>query len=205
MDTVAPGLEFYYVETGDDGELYINNLYSSYNLGRGENELDPNVYSVVLRYEQQKDVTALQKQIEDNYNAAIASDPNLAAMLTSTIPTAMSQWVAELDKQTKSTEQTTEEASTEHTSDAQAEEGQTGEAPEQQEQAQPEPPQVTAVTVMATDVSVRDAPSTDGGFLSSVNVGETYTKLGTEGDWTKIDYMGTEAYIKSEFVQDVTN
>ena len=114
-----------------------------------------------------------------------------------------------LDKQAESTEQTTEEASaeqsSEQTSDAQVEEGQTGEAPEQQEQAQPETPQVTAVTVMATDVSVRDAPSTDGGFLSSVNVGETYTKLGTEGDWTKIDYMGTEAYIKSEFVQDVTN
>lgn len=209
VDTVAPGLEFYYVETGDDGELYINNLYSSYNLGRGENELDPNVYSVVLKYEQQEDVIALQKQIEDTYNAAIASDPNLAAMLTSTIPTAMSQWVAELDKQAESTEQTTEEASaeqsSEQTSDAQVEKGQTGEAPEQQEQAQPETPQVTAVTVMATDVSVRDAPSTDGGFLSSVNVGETYTKLGTEGDWTKIDYMGTEAYIKSEFVQDVTN
>lgn len=209
VDTVAPGLEFYYAETGKDGELYINNLYSSYNLGRGENELDPNVYSVVLKYEQQEDVTALQKQVEDAYNAAIASDPNLAAMLTSTIPTAMSQWVAELDKQSESTGQTTEEASTEQNTeqaaDAQTEE-QTSEAPDQQQEAaQPETPQVTAVSVIATDVSVRDAPSVDGGFLSSVNVGETYTKLGTEGDWTKIDFNGTEAYIKSEFVQDVTN
>lgn len=207
VDTVAPGLEFYYVETNDDGELYINNLYSSYNLGRGENELDTNVYSVILKYEQQDDVVALQKQVEDAYNAAVAGDANLATMLTSTIPTAMSQWVSTLD--TEDTQDT--DAGTEQTTEQTTEQGteqqpeQNSESTEQQPEQQQETPQATAVQVIATDVSVRETPSVDGGFVAKANQGETYTRLGTDGDWTQIDYNGTPAYIKTEFVQDVTN
>lgn len=208
VDTVAPGLEFYYVETNDDGELYINNLYSSYNLGRGENELDTNIYSVILKYEQQDDVVALQKQVEDAYNSAVAGDANLATMLTSTIPTAMSQWVSTLDtgdtqdtEAATETEQTTEQAAEQETQQPE----QTSESTEPQPEQQPETPQATAVQVTATDVSVRETPSVDGGFVAKANQGETYTKLGTDGEWTQIDYNGTPAYIKTEFVQDVTN
>ena len=32
VDTVAPGLDFFYVRTNDDGSVYIDNLYSQYNL-----------------------------------------------------------------------------------------------------------------------------------------------------------------------------
>ena len=34
--------------------------------------------------------------------------------------------------------------------------------------------------------------------------GETYTKIETVDDWTKLDYEGRECYIKSEFLKEVT-
>ena len=39
VDTTAPGLDFFYVRTNDDGSLYIDNLYSQYNLANQENAL----------------------------------------------------------------------------------------------------------------------------------------------------------------------
>ena len=36
VDTTAPGLDFFYVRTNDDGTLYIDNLYSQYNLANQE-------------------------------------------------------------------------------------------------------------------------------------------------------------------------
>lgn len=198
VDTVAPGLEFYYVETDKDGKLFINNLYSSYNLGRGENELDPNIYSIIVKYEKQDDVAALQKKIEEAYNEAVASDVNLANMLTSTIPTAMNNWVNSLTP-ADSTENTEEQETqkTEQSEDTQPE----------SEQPVPEQtvPVVTKVQVKDNAVNLRETPSADGNLLGQVNSGETYTKLGTDGDWTQIDYNGTSAYVKSEFVQDAAN
>ena len=40
-----------------------------------------------------------------------------------------------------------------------------------------------------------------GIILGTLQKGETATKLGTEGEWTKINYKGTEGYVKTEFVQ----
>lgn len=207
VDTVAPGLEFYYVETDKDGKLFINNLYSSYNLGRGENELDPSIYSIIIKYEKQEDVVALQKQIETAYSDAVASDVNLATMLTSTIPTAMNTWVNSLTP-ADSTEQTEQDTQSSEQSEAtqSTSEQQTSEQPAS-EQPAPEPaaPVVTKVQVIDNAVNLRETPSADGNLLGQANSGETYTKLGTDGDWTQIDYNGTNAYVKSEFVQDVAN
>lgn len=40
VDTLAPTLDFFYVETDDEGKLYINNLYSIFNLSFAENTMD---------------------------------------------------------------------------------------------------------------------------------------------------------------------
>ena len=41
VETPAPGLYFFYVRTNDDGSLYIDNLYSEYNLSRQEINMKP--------------------------------------------------------------------------------------------------------------------------------------------------------------------
>jgi hypothetical protein len=98
--TTAPGLDFFYVETAEDGTVFINNRYSSYNLSRTENDLDSNIYAVILKFEQQEDSVALREQVEQAYSDAVASDVDLATMLSTTIPNAMNDWmnsIAEAD------------------------------------------------------------------------------------------------------------
>jgi hypothetical protein len=108
VETKAPGLDFFYVETADDGSVFINNLYSAYNLNRTENELDPNIYAVILQFEQQEDSVALRTQVEDAYEEAIASDVDLATMLSATIPNAMAEWMDSITEDASGTEADTE-------------------------------------------------------------------------------------------------
>jgi hypothetical protein len=101
VETTAPGLDFFYVETAEDGSLYINNLYSSYNLSRTENDLDPSIYAVILKFEQQEDSAELRENVENAYAEAVASDVDLATMLSTTIPNAMTAWMDSLTEETE--------------------------------------------------------------------------------------------------------
>lgn len=60
--------------------------------------------------------------------------------------------------------------------------------------------------VMATDnVRIRTTPSTDGEILATCKKGDVFTRTGeVEDGWSKIDYNGTEAYMKSEYLQVTT-
>ena len=59
VDTVAPGLSFFYVQTNDDGSLYINNAYSYFNLNMLETSpdtaypLDDNIKKLIDKFEKQ--------------------------------------------------------------------------------------------------------------------------------------------------------
>ncbi len=46
VDTLAPGLDFFYVRTNESGALYIDNLYCQYNLANQENALDTSVQNL---------------------------------------------------------------------------------------------------------------------------------------------------------------
>ncbi len=56
------------------------------------------------------------------------------------------------------------------------------------------------VTVRESGVRVRKEPNTDCDVVGTVYVGEKFDSYGTEGDWTKIMYDGSYAYIKTEFL-----
>ena len=50
VETPAPGLYFFYVRTNDDGSLYIDNLYSEYNLSRQESALDTSIRNLITNF-----------------------------------------------------------------------------------------------------------------------------------------------------------
>lgn len=202
VDTLAPGLDFFYVETDENGGLYINNLYSSYNMGRTENELDANVYAVILKFEQQDDVIELLNQVETKYTEAVASDVNLATMISTTIPTAMTQWIESISQLEESsqqdTQQTTEETPAESTTPV--------EQPQASETPQETTPENTVQQVRTTaKVFVRTGPGKDYSEHGKAEAGTVFTKLGVEGDWVKVNYKGADGYIRSDFLEDVTN
>lgn len=266
VETMAPGLDFFYVETKDDGSLYINNLYSPYNLNRTENTLDPNVYAVILQFGQQEDAIALRDQVKSAYSEAVASDVDLATMLSTTIPNAMTAWMESVITPAENTEagetQTDEPAAgdgsdtsadstdaadggsnapadsgdaADNGGDAPADNGDAadggGDAPADNGDAadngddapaddaavadtpvdntSDETPAVNEnkevkVKVNIKSVKVREKASTSSDVIAGAEKGDTFTKLGEKDGWTKIDYNGKTGYIKSDYVDEVT-
>lgn len=70
IDTPVAGLDFFYVQTKDDGSLYINNVYGSFNQSNGEFDMDTDIASLIATFEQQSDVLALQAEVQQECNEA---------------------------------------------------------------------------------------------------------------------------------------
>lgn len=221
VSTPAPGLDFFYLERSEDGELYINNVYSPYNLSRNEEQLDPNVYAVILKFEQSEDSVELRKQVENAYLEAVSSDMDLATMISVTIPNAMAGWLESVN--TDSTESESEEPVTETVSEdpygaetqpTETEQPQTSEQPEQVENSSENSSSATTgnassnqektVKVRKKSVNVRKKASSSSEAIGYAQKGDVFTKLGEEGDWTKIDFYGKTGYIMTSLVKEVT-
>ncbi len=200
VDTLAPGLDFFYVRVKEDGSYYIDNLYSQYNLANQENALDADIQNLISQFEQEEDVVALQQDVQAKYESALASDENLSTMVTSTIQDAIAAWVSSVTTPaTEETEQPTEETPAEETP---AEETPAEETPAEETPAEETPAEeTTSETVMVTtNVNVRAAADETSEKIGTADGGTTYTRTGTEGDWSIIDYNGTTGYIKSEYL-----
>lgn len=209
VDTPAPGLDFFYIRTNDQGALYIDNIYSQYNLANHENALDTSVQSLIDDFENDADVLELKEEIQQRYDAALLADANLVTMIQTTIPGAIDNWVAQVKEQnaqaladagqTESTENTEnadgsgETPGTDENADTTP-----AEEPEQTDAAQ-ETPQTEQLAT--TDrVNVRAGADTSSDKLGTVDPGTVVTRTGVEGDWSKIDYNGTTGYIKNEYL-----
>lgn len=217
VDTTAPTLDFFLVETDENGKLYINNLYSIYNLNFMENSCDPDVYSVVQKYMSQEDFIKLQQEVQTVYNDAIASDEKLVTMIESTLSTAIKEWQASLTvnqstEETAKEEQKPEESKEEQKPEEPQEEQQPQEQqPEEQkpEEQQPEQTQQEQQTPATTTyktldvVNVRDRASKEGALIGVYGEGALLNKTGEDGDWTIIDFNGTPGYVKTEFLEPV--
>jgi len=171
--TPAPSLESSYVCTNDSGSLYIN-----------KSELSDDEQAYFLEMSSQSDIEELTSKISAEYNEAIESDEQLASMLKQIESQVNSAVKAKLTEQQQAKQQ--EEA------DAQA-------------QAQKAEQDANAVTVKATDVvNIRASASTDSESLGKAQIGDTYKRYEEmENGWSKIDFNGTEAYIKSDYLEVV--
>lgn len=71
-------------------------------------------------------------------------------------------------------------------------------------QVEEEPEAATLVMVTGDNVRMRAEPNTDCEIVRTCKKGETYTKIESVDDWTKLDYDGRECYIKTEFLKETT-
>lgn len=224
VDTQAPTLDFFYIETDKDGKLFINNVYSNFNRTYCENELDDDIMELISKYTASSEFADLHEEVQKEYEQAVGSDANLKTMLETTLTGAIKQWytssgIANLkksDADTQTTEADTQQADDasqsgdQQTTDANA--GQTADqqttdanAANQQTAEQPQAPAEYQV-VTKDVVKVRDGASTDAKELGLLKEQVTLTAYGTEGDWTIVSYSaGTNgrAYIKTENLQTV--
>jgi hypothetical protein len=203
VDTAAPGMDFFYVERDGKGNLVINNLYSSYNFAFAEEEKDDSLYELIATYEKSSAVVALQEDVQTRYEEALKSDDKLSNLVGGTLRDVMAKWrdsiAAEDDTQAvESTESTEATESTESTEPAE-QETESEKASEKEETGSTETGKVKTKDIC----KVRKEPSTDAEVLGTVNVGVKLNKLGTEGDWTKVEFQGETGYIKSSLLKNV--
>ena len=217
VDTPAPSMDFFYVERDGKGNFVINNVYSAYNFRFLDQELDANLYSLILAYEKSDEVVALQDDVQKRYDEAVKGDEKLAQMVGTTIRDAMTKWRESIADKADDSQAVTEE--TQATETQKPEETQTTETQKPEETQKTEATQKSEDTtqddtkqddttktqtgyVKTKDIcNVRKSPSTDGELLGKVDVGVKLEKLGTEGDWTKVKFQGETGYIKSEFLK----
>ncbi len=203
VDTMAPGMDFFYVERDGKGNLYINNVYSAYNFSFLDQELDANLYSMILAYEKSADVVALQKEVQSRYDEAVKSDEKLANMVGGTLRNAMAKWresvVAAEDTQKEDTQQSENpQVDTQAAENTKPEDAQT-EDTQKEDTSDDGPTMVKTLDIC----KVREKPGTDAEVLGMVTLGVKLEKLGTEGEWTKVKFQGQEGYIKSELLKEI--
>ena len=168
-----PALCSLYVCTDESGTLYINN-----------SDLSENDEAYILALASQDDFKQLQDDVQLAYNDMLEKNPDLSARVTELRGQINSDVQAKLEaKKQAETEAAAAQAAEEAAALAAA----------------------NAKTVRATDVvNIRSSSSTDSEVLGKTSQGQEFTRYEVlENGWSKIDYNGQEAYIKTENLEEV--
>lgn len=202
IETTAPGLDFFYVRTREDGSLFIDQRYSQFNLANEEQELEPEVKALIEEFKQQEDVIALQNQVESKYSEAIASDEKLKEMAKTTLPAAIKIWKAD---QLAAAQAAEEEAAKKAEEEKKAAEEEAAKKAEEEKKAA-EQAAAVAVYVTADSVNVRAEASESAEVIGQLMLGSQTTRLEEKDGWSRIDYSnGTQGYVKSDFLSTDAN
>lgn len=201
VDTPAPGLDFFYVRTTENGSLYIDNLYSQYNLSNQENALDTSIQNLIYGFENEEDFVELQNDVQTRYDAAVAADVNLSTMIYTTIPTAIDTWVTQVAMQNAQNTTDGTDVSAEPT-EVLGEPGADATAVEEETPTEEAPAEENATEIYYTTdkVNVRTEASTDGEKLGSLEKGTAIGVIAVADDWAHVNYGGYDGYIKLEFL-----
>ena len=202
IPTPAPGLEFFYVRTNENGMLYIDNSYGTYNQKENETSLDPKIQSIIEIYNERNDVMKLKQMVEDELNKALASDAELNKFVTETIRTKIGEWKAQYKAQ-RDQQKAINDAKAKEAADAQAK-AQQDAAAAAQAAAQAAAEEANATTVViTTKVNVRDGASETSNVVGTIDGGTRVVKYSEENGFTKINWNGGRAYVKSDYVAPV--
>ena len=223
IDTPAPGLDFFYVETDPDtGKLYINNLYSTYNINNNENPVDSQVATMIAEFEQQEDVLSLQAEVQKKYNEAVIEDGNLKTFMESTLQDKITEWATNYQQSLKDAADAKAQAEAEAAAAAaKAEEEKKAaeekaaadaaaaeEAKKAEEAAAAAEAQLEATgfkVITADKVNLRQSADQGSQSLAMLENCTLLTKFKDEGEWSYVDYSGTKGYVKTSYLAGVTS
>ena len=177
VDQELPGMQTYYIGQNEDGTMFIN-----------DGTYDDSVWNYIKEVTLQDDVVDLNNKVAVEYNELLASDEELnefIAYLKEKINEEVGEILAEAETPVESEEEV-EVASAESEDAA-------------------ETPNVIK-TVKATDVvNIRKSDSETADKIDKAQIGQEFTLLEQRGNgWSKVEYNGTEAYIKSDYLEVVS-
>ncbi|MBD5543800.1 MAG: SH3 domain-containing protein [Lachnospiraceae bacterium] len=174
LNTAAPGLITLYMSAGEDGNLYIYD-------GQLDEQLDESVVDYIKELAVTEEIVALFDKVKVKYNEALDQDQELKTFMDGLSDRLEAEVNAELAQRKEQTEGTSEENT---------------------EQPAESTNQVSE-TVVATDtVNVRSSDSENADKLGKLEIGTKVTRYeAKENGWSRIDYNGQEAYVKSEYLK----
>lgn len=174
QSTPLPALLSLYVCRNEAGALYVNS-----------DNLSADQEAYILELVAQKDFSELVDKIELEYNDTLAKNENLAA--------AANALKEEINKDAQAILASKQQQELEAAAEAEA-------------IAQKEAQEAAASQVRCTsdNVNIRASASTDAESLGKTSKGDVYTRYEEmENGWSKIDYNGKEAYIKSDYLEAI--
>ncbi len=175
-DGLVPGLETLYICTDDSGNLYINGDIA-----------DANELEYLKQINVQGDVIDLNNKVASNYNEMVSADENLAELLTkmrSGLQVSVGEALA-----------TSEGASNDAAAEASSE-----------EEKDSGKETITTRIIKATDViNIRSSDSETADIIDKTQQGAEYKELeALANGWSRIEYKGSVAYVKTEFFDIVS-
>lgn len=216
QEVTAPSMVLFYVQTDKDGALYINNLYSDFNMKYSETAINRDVFTALRKYTTQDDYLELFNKVESDFNKLIKENNDIYQLTKRTIPGTRQAWedtvyYVETTEEAESTEST---ETTESPAPSETPEPAPSETPEASETPEPEPepePTVEKVRVTArVNVKVRSGAGTNFSEIGRGDNGDVFVKLGEETGsdgmvWYKVQFNdSTVGYIRSDFAEEVT-
>ncbi len=204
VETEAPGLEFFYVETGREDKLYINNLYSQFNMQVNEYLKDETILAAIHAYEDRAELKELQEKIENEYTNAINSDPALMEMVTTTIARAVSGWMATIEIALNQVPPKGSLSVPDESGDVIVD---SEEDTEEEDVLKQEilDVSVTEKVVTIDKTNVRESANTDANLVTTVNAGVELEVIEIDawGGWTLIKVNDMQGYIRNDLLKTV--
>ncbi len=213
-DTALPGMQTMYVCTDEKGKLYING-----------DVVDDRVTEYISSISLQDDVKDLNNEVAAKYNAIIEGNEDLAQFLSdmsAKIQVSVGEALAAIESgadvtaaastedtavEGASDENSTEAASADSTDETAASQDASSEAGSQEaETTENTETASTKKTIKAIDVvNIRSSDSETADKIGKTEIGDTFTQLeALENGWSKIEYNGSTAYVKTMFFEEVS-
>lgn len=219
-----PGMDFFYIRTGEDGRRYIDSRYCSFNRQMEEQETESEIDALISEFESGADVQKLRTEFQGKYDAAIEADENLKTM-AGTVSEAIKGWKDSYNPGENQTEVATEENNEQPEGETPAEadgtdqenapaESQPEETPEapQEDTQEPEAPQedstpeinyVPEGTVLTANNSynVRVSMNESAELVGTTAIGDSIKVILSYAEgWTKVEWNEKTGYIRTDLL-----
>ena len=187
IEQELPGMQTYYIGRNEDGSFFIN-----------DGTYDDTIWNYIKEVTLQDDVVDLNNKVVVEYNELLANDEELSefiAYLKEKINEEVGEILAEAEQPAEETEEATGEETTAE-----------GEQPEEAADSEAEEAAGVIKTVKATEVvNIRTSDSETADKIDKAQVGQEFILLEEKGNgWSKVEYDGGEAYIKSDYLEVVS-
>jgi len=183
-DNMAPGIQTFYICTGEDGSLYMN-----------EGDVESYITEYIQQVNMQEDVVELFNKVSAEYNELLLNDPNLSVFLQE-LNTQMDISVGEALAAAEVAKEQEEQAAQVTQESTEGTEATTTEEPAEAEPAGP----VEARTT--TTINVRSSDSETADKLGKLDGGTKIEVLEMRPNgWSRIKYNGKDAFVKSDYIE----